>query len=66
MKIAVVLSFVAAAVAKAIEARKGHCGGDNCAREVTGTRDGLVPLSSRQADCSNFLKTTIVPDATYV
>lgn len=66
MKAAVVLSFVAAAVAGAIEARDGHCGGDNCARQVTGTRDGLSPISSRKNDCSNFMKTTIVPDATYV
>lgn len=66
MKAAVILSFVAAAVAGAIEARDGHCGGDNCARQVTGTRDGLSPVSSRKADCSNFMKTTVVPDATYV
>lgn len=66
MKAAVVLSFVAAAVAGAIEPREGHCGGDNCARQVTGTRDGLTAITSRKNDCSNFMKTTVVPEATYV
>ncbi|QPH19678.1 hypothetical protein C2857_004970 [Epichloe festucae Fl1] len=66
MKAAVILSLVAAAAAGAVDARDGRCGGDNCARQVTGTRHGLTPLSSRQADCSIFMKTTIVPDATTV
>lgn len=69
MKAAVILSLVAAAVAVAVDGRDGRdgrCGGDNCARQVTGTRHGLTPLSSRQADCFNFMKTIIVPDATYV
>lgn len=64
MKAAVVLSFVAAAAAGLLEARNGHCGGDNCARQVTGTRDGLKPIESRKADCSSFQQTTVVPDAT--
>ncbi|KND94284.1 hypothetical protein TOPH_00783 [Tolypocladium ophioglossoides CBS 100239] len=64
MKAAVILSFVAAALAGAVEVRDGHCGGDNCARQVTGTRDGLSPIESRKADCSSFQKTTVVPDAT--
>jgi hypothetical protein len=66
MKAAVVLSFVTAAVAGALGGRDGHCGGDNCARQVTGTRDGLSPISARKADCSSFQLTTVVPDATYV
>ena len=64
MKAAVILSLVAAAVAGMVEVRNGHCGGDNCARAVTGTRDGLKPIESRKADCTSFQQTTIVPDAT--
>ncbi|KAF4505931.1 hypothetical protein G6O67_007829 [Ophiocordyceps sinensis] len=65
MKAAVLVPALAvAALAGAIQGRDGHCGGDNCARQVTGTRPGLTPISSRRADCSNFMKTTVVPDAT--
>ncbi|KAM0668111.1 hypothetical protein ACQRIT_000603 [Beauveria bassiana] len=56
--LAVVSSLVAVAAAA------GRCGGDNCARQVTGTRDGLSAVTSRQNDCSSFMLTTIVPDAT--
>lgn len=67
MKAAVLVPALAvAALAGAIQGRDGHCGGDNCARQVTGTRPGLTPISSRRADCSNFMKTTVVPDATWV
>ncbi|OAA78551.1 hypothetical protein LEL_05374 [Akanthomyces lecanii RCEF 1005] len=59
MKSFAVLSALVAAAAAA-----GRCGGDNCARQVTGTRDGLLAVTSRQADCSSFMQTTIVPDAT--
>lgn len=62
MKAAVILSLVAAASAGLVE--RGHCGGDNCARQVTGTRAGLTPISSRQADCSSFMVATVVPEAT--
>ncbi|KAM4060786.1 hypothetical protein HRG_001683 [Hirsutella rhossiliensis] len=63
--VTLVPAFAVAALAGAIQARDGHCGGDNCARQVTGTRPGLTPISSRRADCSNFMKTTVVPDATH-
>lgn len=59
MKSFAVISSLVAAVAAA-----GNCGGDNCARQVTGTRAGLLAITSRQADCSSFQQTTIVPDAT--
>ncbi|TQV94284.1 hypothetical protein V2A60_002680 [Cordyceps javanica] len=59
MKSFAILSSLVAAAAAA-----GRCGGDNCARQVTGTRDGLLAVTSRQADCSSFLLTTVVPDAT--
>ncbi|KAL3959620.1 hypothetical protein ACCO45_004737 [Purpureocillium lilacinum] len=62
MKAAVILSFVAAALAGAVQPRAGHCGGDNCARAVTGTRDGLKPVESRKADCTKFMQTTVVPE----
>ncbi|RDA92000.1 hypothetical protein CP533_6040, partial [Ophiocordyceps camponoti-saundersi (nom. inval.)] len=39
-----------------------HCGGDNCARQVTGTRGGLIPVESRRADCSSFMRATVVPE----
>lgn len=65
MKVAVVLSFVAAAMASVIERTNG-CNADNCARAVTGTRDGLPPISSRKADCSSFMRATVTPKATYV
>ncbi|KAK4216274.1 hypothetical protein V8F33_010092 [Rhypophila sp. PSN 637] len=60
MKYAVVLSFVTAALA-GLDPR-GGCHGNNCNRAVTGTRDGLLPLASRSADCSSFLATTVTPD----
>ncbi|KAG5924711.1 hypothetical protein E4U42_004562 [Claviceps africana] len=66
MKASTILCLAAAGIAGALEARKPHCGGDNCARQVTGTRKGLTPLSSRKADCSSFMRTTIVPDATTI
>jgi hypothetical protein len=65
MKAAIVLSFVAAAMAGVIERTNG-CNADNCARAVTGTRDGLLPITSRQSDCSSFMRATVTPDATYV
>ncbi|KYK56232.1 hypothetical protein DCS_08201 [Drechmeria coniospora] len=63
MKAATILCFAATALAGAIEARNGHCGGDNCARQVTGTRDGLTPIESRKADCTSFMRSTVLPDA---
>ncbi|KAL6901194.1 hypothetical protein GGI43DRAFT_383534 [Trichoderma evansii] len=62
MKAAIVLSFVAAAAAGLIERTNG-CNADNCARAVTGTRDGLLPISSRKADCSSFMRATVTPNA---
>ncbi|EHK16144.1 uncharacterized protein TRIVIDRAFT_184567 [Trichoderma virens Gv29-8] len=63
MKAAIVLSFVAAAMAGVIERTDG-CHADNCARAVTGTREGLLPITSRQADCSSFMLATVTPEAT--
>merc|ERR1712000_116056 len=62
MKAAVVLSFVAAAMAGLVEKR--GCNANNCARQVTGTRAGLTPIESRKADCSSFMTATVIPDAT--
>ncbi|KAG6038350.1 hypothetical protein E4U41_004299 [Claviceps citrina] len=62
---AAVLLLLAAA-GGAVGAGKAHCGGDNCARQVTGTRPGLTPLSSRRADCLSFMQSTVVPEATTV
>ncbi|KAB5566245.1 hypothetical protein GE09DRAFT_1106038 [Coniochaeta sp. 2T2.1] len=39
-----------------------QCNANNCARAVTGTRSGKMPaVSSRQADCSSFMKVTVTP-----
>ncbi|KAL7794241.1 hypothetical protein V8C37DRAFT_401541 [Trichoderma ceciliae] len=62
MKAAIVLSFVASAMAGIIERTNG-CNADNCARAVTGTRPGLLPITSRQSDCSSFMRATVTPEA---
>lgn len=62
MKAAVVLFFVvAAAMAGTLQPRA--CAGNNCKRQVTGTRAGLLDITSRQEDCSSFMKATVVPEA---
>ncbi|KAL7943737.1 hypothetical protein V8C42DRAFT_100295 [Trichoderma barbatum] len=63
MKAAIVLSFVAAAMASAIKRTDG-CNADNCARAVTGTRDGLLPITVRQSSCSSFMLATVTPQPT--
>jgi hypothetical protein len=64
MKVAAVLSFAAAVMAGALDKRA--CAADNCARQVTGTREGLLPIESRKADCTSFQKTTVTPEAATV
>ncbi|KAK3386545.1 hypothetical protein B0H63DRAFT_137391 [Podospora didyma] len=64
MKFAVALTFVSVAVASVLDRRE--CAGNNCNRAITGTRDGLSPLSVRSADCASFLKTTVTPAATTI
>ncbi|KAL9943727.1 hypothetical protein D7B24_000189 [Verticillium nonalfalfae] len=54
MKAAAILSLVSLALGAALEERA--CAGNNCNRQVTGTRAGLLPLESRRADCSEFQK----------
>ena len=61
MKAAVILTFVASAMASVLQERA--CAGNNCKRQVTGTRAGLLPVSERQADCSSFQLATVTPDA---
>ncbi|KAF7563326.1 hypothetical protein G7046_g787 [Stylonectria norvegica] len=60
MKVIIILSLVAFAFAGLVEKRV--CAGDNCKRQVTGTRAGLLAITSRQADCSSFMQATVVPD----
>ncbi|KAH8798649.1 hypothetical protein F5884DRAFT_742862 [Xylogone sp. PMI_703] len=38
------------------------CNANNCARAVTGTNIKTPVASSRQADCSSFMLTTVTPD----
>ncbi|KAI8290766.1 hypothetical protein K4K59_006423 [Colletotrichum sp. SAR11_240] len=64
MKAAVILSLAALAFGSAIEKRE--CSGNNCNRQVTGTRDGLLPITSRKADCSSFMQATVTPSPTTV
>ncbi|PHH71399.1 hypothetical protein CDD80_5303 [Ophiocordyceps camponoti-rufipedis] len=54
-KAAVILALCSTALTSALHGRDSHCGGDNCARQVTGTRSGLVPIETRRADCSSFM-----------
>jgi hypothetical protein len=56
-----VFLIAAAEVCSASDVFQRNCDGNNCAREVTGTRAGLLPVSSRQADCSSFQLTTVIP-----
>lgn len=63
MKVASILAFAGLAAAS-LQARQ--CGGNNCNRAVTGTRDGKEPLASRSADCASYLKTTVTPAPTTV
>ena len=62
MKLVAALSFVALAAAAAVDPR-GSCHGNNCNRAVTGTRDGLLPLTERSSHCASFLLTTVTPAA---
>jgi len=65
MKVAAILSFAAAVMASAVNLEeRARCGGDNCARQVTGTRPGLTPIESRKADCTSFQTTTVIPEPT--
>ena len=57
MQLLAVLSLVSAVAAT--------CAGNNCNRAVTGTRPGLLPLTSRSSDCASYLRTTVTPKATY-
>lgn len=64
MKAAVIFSLISLALGSVVEKRA--CAGNNCNRQVTGTRDGLLPITSRQADCSSFMQATVTPSPTYV
>ncbi|KAK1476831.1 hypothetical protein CNYM01_05736 [Colletotrichum nymphaeae SA-01] len=64
MKAAVIFSLVSLALGSVVEKRA--CAGNNCNRQVTGTRDGLLPITSRQADCSSFMQATVTPSPTTV
>lgn len=64
MKAAMILSLASLALGSVLEQRA--CAGNNCNRQVTGTREGLLPITSRQADCSSFQLTTVTPSPTYV
>jgi hypothetical protein len=61
MKAVAILSLVSVALAGALEKRA--CQANNCIRAVTGTRLGPEAISSHQADCSSFVRTTVTPSA---
>ena len=54
MKAVAILSLASLALGSVLQERA--CAGNNCNRQVTGTRAGLPPLESRSADCSEFQK----------
>lgn len=62
MKAAVILSLASLALGSVFEKRA--CAGNNCNRQVTGTRDGLLPITERQSLCSSFQLTTVTPSPT--
>ncbi|KAL2755324.1 hypothetical protein ACRALDRAFT_1064517 [Sodiomyces alcalophilus JCM 7366] len=64
MKAAIILSLASLALGSVLEKRA--CAGNNCNRQVTGTRPGLLPITERQADCSSFMRTTVTPEPTTV
>jgi len=59
MKAAMILPLAGLALGSVIEQR--NCAGNNCNRQVTGTRAGLLPLAYRSADCSSFMAITVTP-----
>jgi hypothetical protein len=59
---AAALIVVTAVAVEANVLQNRACGGNNCDRAVTGTREGLPPIASRRADCSSFQLTTVTPD----
>jgi hypothetical protein len=59
MKAAVILSLASLALGSVIE--RQVCNANNCARQVTGTRAGLLPVETRRADCTSFLAAVVTP-----
>ncbi|KAI9774371.1 MAG: hypothetical protein M1840_004265 [Geoglossum simile] len=53
------LTAVQGALGSVLERRA--CNADNCARAVTGTRAGAIPLATRLADCASFFQVTVTP-----
>jgi hypothetical protein len=60
MKVIAGLSLVSVVVGNALSKR--NCNGNNCNRQVTGTRAGLLPVSEHTADCSSFQVHTVIPE----
>ncbi|KAM7201230.1 hypothetical protein V8F20_004976 [Naviculisporaceae sp. PSN 640] len=52
--------------AVATKCQHGGCHADNCARAVTGTREGPVFTSQAKSDCSSFVVTTVYGHTTTV
>ena len=61
-----IAGLASSSLANVLDARatKSCNPGNNCQRGVAGTAGTKPPLSSRLADCSSFLKTTVTPDPT--
>lgn len=54
------LSAIVLFAATAAATSSNGCNANNCARAVTGTRPGKTPsVTSREADCSSFMQTTV-------
>ncbi|KAH7375176.1 hypothetical protein B0T11DRAFT_6787 [Plectosphaerella cucumerina] len=56
----IVLLAAAAVSASTLHDRNQVCNANNCARAVTGTREGRIPsITSRRLDCSSFMLVTV-------
>jgi hypothetical protein len=64
MKAYMILAMASLGLGSVIEQR--DCAGNNCNRQVTGTRAGLPALTSRSADCSSFMRVTVTALPRYV
>jgi len=60
--IIILLSLVSLAFGSLIVERNDGppgCNADNCARAVTGTRNGPAAVSTHKADCKSFMQVTV-------
>ncbi|PMD17627.1 hypothetical protein NA56DRAFT_661922 [Hyaloscypha hepaticicola] len=54
----ILLALTSLAFGNLIPKDDNGCNADNCARAVTGTRDGPATVAAHQADCKSFMQVT--------